>query len=1151
MSLFTGLKVVAKATGKAMHAAKATAKAVAHEAVFAGKKTCKFMSATEELTHGATKAVAEETVTQTASKAASKSAAKTISAEEFALRRTKLVESFGKSGKVEEETADAILYSVKPENIEVFERIVKNPEIEPARLKSVHQLISPENEEVIVDLLKDKKINLSKLSNVDHSEWLTKDSANLYKTLSTVEDIDQDSVRYVLQCVRKPEDLKTMNKLLSHSGVKVEESGVGYITDFFYRTEKYGESIQEARKLINTVTKNKNFKVKSLADFSDILKEVNRENLKFAEKICLREKPLPIKTATSMLRQYNPESEKLLNELLDILPENYAYELPFGLNYEISSKYLNFIKSLNLKSEKEIISVLETLKHIRSEKELEAVMKLMKENPARIKQIADDIIIRNTCLHNADEISEILKKSGRELSPAEIEEFSMYYGCIKQDESREVINKLLADKNIKLEDISRIQYDLLQSRTSQILNSEKKAKFLNRLLDKGLSWEEVEKIYKSADSADKIALIERFIDNPKFLKCNIKALQPGHEAEIERMLQNDIFKPENYDKYIEIINRGEQISTKAGEAKWKQLETLLKSHPDDELGCIRLTKATNGQNKKLVSAMLKREFSLNDICTTIEPYYATGRQPAGLTSKEIDFLTRMYADKEISKEGLRLISQTEPKDLYRIMEKYPSQARQALNAGINVEGMESLLKNKNFDYILTQIRDLEKTHQVKIEYPITISNQFNRNANDLFLTVRTENGALLKFEKTSGKLLTVSQDTLCLNVRNGVKSSTVSYEGKQFEGEFGDITSPYYMETYLERPGESPVKTIYKESSVPGQYEIATQAPDGRKTTVGIAKTMPSGKQYVQRTLKSLDGHTTEFKYKKDPEGNSFLSSKIKTKEGKTISQTTRSIKHISDTHFISSVNGKSYDIEYLPNKVVATKLNEAGKKTAQTVEYAIVDIPENTVQMMMEEFEAEAKVISEQMRRAGIKPNSDNIMKLWQKIFQRHGISPYSIDRKALGLMKQLPGDEWFSMKQSCQYVMGGYKEANNACFAGNPIFMSDELIDNFGVFSHELGHAKFQALRLEEDKELMKIYNREKRLFTQMYPEANIESIDYFLKGNAAGKRGISEGAAETSLTDLTIQSWSPLQDRTILWEQYFPQTSAYIKNKFHTMG
>ena len=205
----------------------------------------------------------------------------------------------------------------------------------------------------------------------------------------------------------------------------------------------------------------------------------------------------------------------------------------------------------------------------------------------------------------------------------------------------------------------------------------------------------------------------------------------------------------------------------------------------------------------------------------------------------------------------------------------------------------------------------------------------------------------------------------------------------------------------------------------------------------------------------------------------------------------------------------------------------------------------------MLEEFETEAKILTEQMKRAGVTPNADNAMKLWQKIFQRHGISPYSIDRKALGIMKQLPGDEWFAMKKSCHYVIGGHREANNACFAGNPIFMSDELINNFGVFSHELGHAKFQALCLEEDKELMKIYNREKRLFTQMYPETNIESIDYFLKGNAAGKRGINEGAAETNLTDLTFQSWGPLQDRTILWEQYFPETSAYIKNKFHSMG
>ena len=1144
MSIVTGIKYLLKSSGKAVsHAVQTTAKAAA-------PASRNFATVTDELAHGAAKTVVQETI------AGAKKVAKnvTMNAEEFALRRTKLVETFGKSGKIEEETAGYILESVKPENIEVFERFAQNADIEPKKLQYVHQLVYPENEEVVVDLLKDKAVDIRKFGQIDKAEWVNKTNAKLLKRLSTVENFEAQDMRYIVQSVKQPEDVDAMYKLLSHNGVKVKGEEIGQVSEIFYRTDKYGDNIVSVRKLINDVTKHKEFKVNSLADFSDILKEVNKDNLKFAKKICLSQKPIPIATSTSMLREFNPESEKFLNELLEILPENYSYKLPFGLNYKVANKYISFIKSLNLKSEKDIIAVLETLEHITNEKELAIVMKLMRENPSNIRQIADNIIINHTCLRNADEFSEIIAKSGRDLSPEQLKELSMYYGCIKQDESRQVINRLLADKNIKLEDVSRIQYELLNSRTSQVFNAERRAKFLNRLLDKGLPWDDVQRIYNSANNEQKVALIERFIDNPKFLKCDIAQIPVGSEAEIERLLQNDIFKPENYHKYIEAINRGEQVASKAGEAKWKQLESLLKKYPNDEISCIKLTSVTNKTNKKLVTTMLRRKFSLDEIVRAVEPWYVAGRTPARLTATEVEFLSRLYADKQLTKEGLKLLVHHEPKDIYKIMQKYPTQAKQALNAGIDIKGMDALLKNKNFDYILAQIRDIEKTHNIKIEYPISIPYEYGGNANDLFLTVKINNNTILKFDKHSGRLLTVSQDKLCLNVKNGVKSSAVSYNGSRLEGQWGgDVTSPYYMETYLERPGQAPVRTIYKESSVPGQYEIATQTPDGRKTTIGIARTMPSGKQYIQRTLKSLDGHTTEYKFRSTPEGDRFLSSTIKDKNGKVISSTRRTFKQLSDTHFISSVNGKSYDIEYMSDKVVATKLDEAGKKTAQTVEYAIVDMPENTAQMMMEEFEAEAKFLTEQMRRAGIKgsPNPDTIQKLWQKIFKRHGISPYSIDRKALGIMKQLPGDEWFAMKESCHYVVGSNIQANNACFAGSPIFMSEELINNFGVFTHELGHAKFQALGLVDDAELMKIYNSEKRLFTQTFPETNIDSIDYFLKGNAIEKRGVNEGAAEICLIDNTPQSFDLIQDRTILWEQYFPQTSAYIKSKYRLFG
>ncbi len=1157
MNFLSTAKVFLKASGKALgQSASKTANAVSKGAVFAASSTKNFVSVTDELTHGVVKAVSKEGVTQGAAKAvlnkgSVKSASKMISAEEFATRRTGLVELLGKSGKVEAENADAILYSVKPENIEVFERIVKNAEVNPNRLQHVHQLISAENEDAVLSLIKDESIDLSKFKLIDVPEWVNKKNVKLLKKISTVKDFNSQDMRYFVQSVKEPEDVEAVYKLVSHEGVTVEKNGLAFVSDIFYRTDKYGENIKDVRKLISEVTKHKEFKCTSLEDFSDVLKKVNSDNLNLAEKLCLQEKNIPTSTVESMLESYNPESEAFMKELLELLPEDYPIRVSVR-DYKVATKYIKFIKSLKITSKSDIIAALESIQHITNETELNAVMKLMKENKNNIKQIADRIIVKNTCLRNADELADVLEQSGRELTPSEIKEVSVYYGCIKKDETRKVVNRLLSEPKNELQGIVRIQDDLLRNQ-SKAFNDTKKSKFLNELLDKDLAWKDVENVYHSVDSEEKIEFVKKFIDNPKFAKSNIRFLNPKNEADVRRMLDSDVFKPEKYDKYIAAINNGTDVSASIKELRWKQLETLLRKYPYNEDGCILLASVTTNKNKKLISILLRRNFDLDEIYRAVNPYYASSRLMPGLSNQEIHFLTNLYADPEISNNGLRLIMNTEPIDLYKVMQKYPAQTKKALNAGIDVINLDKLIENKHFEKILEQVKNIEISHNIKLEYPLSAPAGLLGNSNDLFITLKSADGTLLKFNKTSGKLMTISKEKVCLNVRNGVKSSTSLYQAKRANGLFGDVISPYYMETYLEKPGQAPLRTIYKESAVPGQYEIYSQAPNGGRKAIGVVKSFPSGKKYVQRTLTSLDGHKSSYEFKSDAAGNRLLVSEIADKDGKIISQTTRSFKRLSDNHFISTVNGKSYDIEYFSDKVIATKLDEAGKKTAETVEYAIVDIPESTAQMMFKEFEAEAKVLEDNMKRSGIKHlvNEEEMMtKLWQKVFSRHGISPYSIDRNALGIMKQMPGDEYFAMKKSCQYVVGNHIEANNACFAGNPIFVSKELANNYGVFSHELGHAKFQALDLANDPELMKIYNAEKRQFTQMYPEANIESIDYFLKGNASAKRGVNEGAAETNLIDQIPQTCEAMQDRTILWEQYFQKTRAYILNKYRKL-
>ena len=82
------------------------------------------------------------------------------------------------------------------------------------------------------------------------------------------------------------------------------------------------------------------------------------------------------------------------------------------------------------------------------------------------------------------------------------------------------------------------------------------------------------------------------------------------------------------------------------------------------------------------------------------------------------------------------------------------------------------------------------------------------------------------------------------------------------------------------------------------------------------------------------------------------------------------------------------------------------------------------------------------------------------------------------------------------------------------------------------------------------MKRYNAEKRVYTAKFPESRIESIEYFLANNDAGKRGLNEACAETNLMTDTIQTWDQLQDRTIFLEQYFPNTIAHIRQRYSVL-
>ena len=389
-----------------------------------------------------------------------------------------------------------------------------------------------------------------------------------------------------------------------------------------------------------------------------------------------------------------------------------------------------------------------------------------------------------------------------------------------------------------------------------------------------------------------------------------------------------------------------------------------------------------------------------------------------------------------------------------------------------------------------------------------------------------------KFNKKTGSLVSVTEGNRTIHAKTGEKIyDSVASEKTKIQ----DLESKYRISTVAEGKNKN-IQTVYTESAINGQYDIFQTRPDGSTIRIGHAQVTPNGAKHIRRTLTSIDGSKTYTAFREDKLGNSYMHSVITDKTGNQISEVKRTFKVISKNHFISTVNDKSYDIAFRDKKVIVTKLDSMGKKTSEKVEYAIANTSVDVADNIFKEIEAI--------------PDTREAAKQITSTFKKYGIEPKVVDKSCVEMLKRLPGDEWFAMNKSCDFVMPQSTIPSNACCGANSIFMSKELNNNLGVFAHELGHAKFFALDLGKDKELMKIYNAEKKAYTARFPESRIDSIDYFLSGNNPDKRGLNETCAETNLMTDTIQSWEPLQDRTIFLEQFFPNTIAYIRGKFSTL-
>ncbi len=1071
-----------------------------------------------------------------------------------------------------------LLGCITKENKKAFIQLLRDKSITDEEFKTIANLITEENAPILKQLLKDKNFNSKILADLPTTH-LTKDNVEVLRAISGKGSVSTQEMLYIMTSTNKSNSDIAL-KLLERAGENTE--GLNLILHNVYAYEGMSKEGLQAFKLrknfISELLENPNFKLgkdeMENYNISQVLSVLKPENYNMSQKALL-ERKVDLHLLSDFLKDITSENQEIAKRILSFASNDTRLPDLKYLNPEIATRYLDEVAKINNPQAQSLyLGNMDSLK-IREEN-IDEILKIIRttkpENAKHASAIITSMNYSGKSIKEIEPIVNMIEQSGRQLNDNTISNLVVFSGIeeipVTQFIERIVKNKAISDRELyfltnkyisiaqkvkshgfhlprQIEDDLRLgkiteaefnkTYEKLMEEfeQKQAATIEKLPDVLEKLYqNKSLNANQVEDIFSQL-SMNNISLVEKYALNPNITKIDLCAFEPKYIQELESLLKTDI--PSYYQKEFLPVLR---LQENGGQKRLEVLQDLMKREKSPSVKTIAeaVEKVDEKTLQYIDEIIARKDLTPKQVLFALD-HIQWGDNVEGI----------MKLVKDTSLKG-KYFEQVFEEGAYKMYEQYPELTKKALELKVPLQVWNP---KGSFDNSYAAITDvigekrltnmLKGIEQAKKEYGIVSEDLYLGDldgANDLFITLKQRDmqsrvNLIYKFHKKTGNLVSINQGEKTIHLKKGTKV----YDSVSSEVIANNAPAkPYRISSVTEGKNGKAFGTVYTESAIKGQYDIYHTRPDGSRIRIGHAQITPNGAKHVRRTLTSTDGSKTYTAFREDKTGNSYLHSVITDKTGKQISEVTRTFKVVSKNHFVSTVNGRSYDILFTDKKVVVTKLDSMGKKTAEKVEYAIADVPVDTANKIAGDLE---------------NLPDNKTYQLAASVFKKYGIEPRTIDRSCVDMLKRLPGDEWFAMSKSCEFVMPQSFMPENACYAGNSIFMSKELNNNLGVFAHELGHAKFHVLDLRKDKELMKIYNAEKRAYTAKFPESRIESIEYFLAKNDAGKRGLNEACAETNLMTDTIQTWERLQDRTIFLEQYFPNTVAHIRQRYSMLS
>lgn len=339
---------------------------------------------------------------------------------------------------------------------------------------------------------------------------------------------------------------------------------------------------------------------------------------------------------------------------------------------------------------------------------------------------------------------------------------------------------------------------------------------------------------------------------------------------------------------------------------------------------------------------------------------------------------------------------------------------------------------------------------------------------------------------------------------NDYRNNTTSKVRMEITPEGMPITT-HEIRIVKDKNGEKVRTEKMEPSDIKGVYNVKYEYPNGKveKVSEGIVD-KKSGITTVKKNLTSLNGTKTEFFYSDDKEGNRIVDYKITNKDGKVLYDEARTFEVLSENKFKSTSKNTAHEITVNPDNM---KIKDLETENEVTIPFA------KTIQ-----------------------GNKDVIKKL----------------------LKKVPGEELIKMQENVKVVKGA--NSLEDCYLA-PAEKEISTVDDLYAFLHELGHSKdFKNLKPTDEKEIgiysndekiQEIYMKEKEAFNEAFPNAQREHINYFIDQTEhyAGEwGGLGEVVAEANALVQTYNDELDIAPRVQYLQQYFPETVAYLGNKFN---